>query len=72
MNKKYAQPKIKAVILTSEQAILQVCQVGGGYFSSPIGVQCFKSGTETECQMAPARATRGICSLTPTENAQPS
>ena len=70
--KKYIQPKIKSVSLDPDQAILQVCQVGGGYFSDTPGVQCFKSGTETECQMAPARATRGICSLTPTENAQPS
>ncbi|MDD4202118.1 MAG: hypothetical protein PHQ52_01475 [Candidatus Omnitrophica bacterium] len=30
--KKYIQPKIKAIKLDSDQAILQVCKVGGDYF----------------------------------------
>jgi hypothetical protein len=30
--KKYQQPKIKKVVLDPEQAVLQVCKVGGQYF----------------------------------------
>ena len=30
--KKYIAPKIKQIPLSPEQAILQVCQVGGAYF----------------------------------------
>ena len=34
--KKYIEPKIKAVELDADQAILQVCSVGGKYFESII------------------------------------
>ena len=34
MRKKYIEPKIKAVELNAEQAIIQVCAIGGNYFAS--------------------------------------
>ena len=30
--KKYIEPKIKAIALDPEQAIIQACQIGGEYF----------------------------------------
>ncbi|MDD4202343.1 MAG: hypothetical protein PHQ52_02640 [Candidatus Omnitrophica bacterium] len=30
--KKYIKPKTKAVELLTEQAVLEVCQIGGGWF----------------------------------------
>jgi hypothetical protein len=32
VKKTYMQPKIKSINLEPEQAILQVCQIGGAYF----------------------------------------
>ncbi|MDD4202499.1 MAG: hypothetical protein PHQ52_03440 [Candidatus Omnitrophica bacterium] len=37
MRKQYKYPRIKAVILDPEQAILEVCQIGGVYFFKPAG-----------------------------------
>ena len=42
--KKYTQPKIRSIVLNAEQAILQVCQVGGAYFSGA-QEQCLAKGT---------------------------
>ncbi|MDD4201992.1 MAG: hypothetical protein PHQ52_00815 [Candidatus Omnitrophica bacterium] len=39
--KKYIEPKIRAIKLDSEQAIIQVCQVGGNYL--------WTNGTRTSC-----------------------
>ncbi|MDD4202536.1 MAG: hypothetical protein PHQ52_03625 [Candidatus Omnitrophica bacterium] len=36
--KKYIQPKIKAIQLNEDQAVLQVCKSGGKYFSG--GTHC--------------------------------
>ncbi|MDD4202115.1 MAG: hypothetical protein PHQ52_01460 [Candidatus Omnitrophica bacterium] len=36
--KKYIQPKIKAISLIPEQAILEVCKLSGLYFE--LGVKC--------------------------------
>lgn len=33
--KNYIKPRIKSIKLDSEQAILQVCKIGGAYFGGP-------------------------------------
>ncbi|MDD4203212.1 MAG: hypothetical protein PHQ52_07075 [Candidatus Omnitrophica bacterium] len=38
--KKYIKPSIKAVELLGEQAILEVCQVGGGWFGGGTNSFC--------------------------------
>ncbi|MDD4202344.1 MAG: hypothetical protein PHQ52_02645 [Candidatus Omnitrophica bacterium] len=38
--KKYIKPKIKAVELLTEQAVLEVCQVGGGWFGNTYNAYC--------------------------------
>ena len=44
--KKYIKPKIKAIDLDPDQAILAVCQVAGAYF---LFNGCFSSGTGVAC-----------------------
>ena len=43
--KKYGCPQIKKISLDSEQAILQVCQISGGYLGSNGGANCWPRGT---------------------------
>ncbi|MDD4203214.1 MAG: hypothetical protein PHQ52_07085 [Candidatus Omnitrophica bacterium] len=38
--KKYITPNIKAVKLSAEQAILEVCQIGGGWFGNTLNGYC--------------------------------
>ncbi|MDD4203337.1 MAG: hypothetical protein PHQ52_07710 [Candidatus Omnitrophica bacterium] len=43
--KKYIKPNIKAIELSPEQAVLNVCIVGGVYFGTGIGVNLCHDGT---------------------------
>ena len=43
--KKYIKPKIKAIKLDAEQAILNVCAVSGVYFNTPT-TRCFPQGSD--------------------------
>ena len=65
MKKQYTSPKIKAVQLNAEQAIFNVCKVGGAYGSTDMfpTTVCYEKGTYTQ-------PTHG-CSVTvrvPSEN----
>ena len=42
--KKYVEPKIKAIMLDPDQAVLEVCKVGGVYFTATAS-QCTQPGT---------------------------
>ena len=56
--KKYIEPKIKAVTLDADQAILQVCAVGGIYMSASGGL-C-TTGWETPLTFTCATPNKGI------------
>lgn len=61
--KKYKQPKIKRIQLDAEQAILQVCAVGGVYMLLRAGVSTFWCITATgaswdNCQIS-AKGVQG-------------
>ena len=49
--KKYIKPKIKAIQLDPEQAVLQVCQVGGAYFRITGSTKCFNGGPGAYCDI---------------------
>ena len=52
--KKYIEPKIKAVELDADQAILQVCMVGGAYLGeamSPGTSRCTPMGSSGKCDL---------------------
>ena len=46
----YKQPKICAITLDVEQALLEVCQIGGGYWGT--GNQCIGGAPMTECPIS--------------------
>ncbi|MDD4203407.1 MAG: hypothetical protein PHQ52_08075 [Candidatus Omnitrophica bacterium] len=59
--KKYVQPKIKAMELSPEQAILNVCQVGGGYMSGPptnTSGYCMSAGSVAACRVVVRGGTK--------------
>ena len=57
--KKYIQPKIKAVSLNPDQAILQVCMLGGAYWHNNT------TQTPTGCQGTGTTITQNWCTETP-------
>ncbi|MDD4202508.1 MAG: hypothetical protein PHQ52_03485 [Candidatus Omnitrophica bacterium] len=64
-NKKYTQPKIRSVNLDPEQAVLQVCQIGGVYFVTTVSLKCFAGGFGPYCHVsvkgvANSMGTKGI------------
>ncbi|MDD4203403.1 MAG: hypothetical protein PHQ52_08055 [Candidatus Omnitrophica bacterium] len=50
--KKYLQPKIKAVMLDPDQAILQTCMVGGAYMLTTRTNYCLSIGSQMECSQS--------------------
>ncbi|MDD4203411.1 MAG: hypothetical protein PHQ52_08095 [Candidatus Omnitrophica bacterium] len=69
-NKKYSQPKIESIELNPNQAILEVCQVGGGYLFSTNS--CVVTGIPMRsCQFTPKGGTGTAVGLG-NENAFPS
>ena len=69
--KKYIEPKIKAVELDPDQAILQVCMVGGVYLSDNVTDVCMATGGlySATCNMTPKGATTSITLPTLTDTA---
>ncbi|MDD4203187.1 MAG: hypothetical protein PHQ52_06950 [Candidatus Omnitrophica bacterium] len=60
--KKYIAPKIKAVKLDQESAILAVCEISGSYMGSSALLLCVKTGGggfPPGCQFAAKAAARG-------------
>ena len=68
-NEKYIEPKIKAVELDTEQAILEVCAVGGIYLSGTSAPWCghtLAGGAGPVCKTTPKGVTGGISRMMPT------
>lgn len=62
--KKYIEPKITVVTLDPEQALLQVCIIGGAYF---LGASCWVSGgTVANCPIA----VKGVQNLMATNTSE--
>ncbi|MDD4203142.1 MAG: hypothetical protein PHQ52_06725 [Candidatus Omnitrophica bacterium] len=72
--KKYISPKVKAVVLDPDQAVLEVCKLGGHYFKRITATVCFY-GTDTmgECYVTPkGGATFILGGATPFPSGMPS
>jgi hypothetical protein len=66
--KKYKQPKITVVELDAEQAILQVCKVGGSYIGNfnSTNILCSSgTGIITTCAFTPKGGTGGGTFMSP-------
>ena len=61
--KKYIAPKIKSIKLDPEQAILQICQLGGFYFYNTSSCKAigFKGSTPKTCSTSIKARSKITC-----------
>ncbi|MDD4203412.1 MAG: hypothetical protein PHQ52_08100 [Candidatus Omnitrophica bacterium] len=67
-NKKYSQPKIEAVKLNNQQAILAVCKIGGIYFTVVATTACLATGAGTVPCNKTAKGAPGTTTASGSQN----